>query len=155
VILHVRDISHEDTEAQSGDVADVLRELGIAPEDPRLIEVWNKIDRLGADDCIRLANAVAREPTDRRPVLLSALSGEGLDQLAAAIETRLSLRRVVLDLALDPADGAGVSWLHRHTEVMAKSMRDDGLLAVTVRVAPAKTAMVQAKFGGLAKTSLS
>jgi len=155
VILHVRDISHEDTEAQSGDVADVLRELGIAPEDSRLIEVWNKIDRLGVDDRMRLANAVAREPTDRRPVLLSALTAEGLDQLATAIETRLSLRRVVLDLALDPADGAGVSWLHRHTEVMAKSMRDDGLLAVTVRVAPAKTAMVQAKFGGLAKTSLS
>ena len=50
VILHVRDVSHEDTEAQSHDVEEVLRALGIDPNDEqRLIEVWNKIDRLDAD----------------------------------------------------------------------------------------------------------
>src|SRR5438132_3035990 len=47
VILHVRDVSHEDTEAQSHDVEEVLSALGIDPnEEQRLIEVWNKIDRL-------------------------------------------------------------------------------------------------------------
>ena len=50
VILHVRDVSHEDTEAQSHDVEEVLRQLGIEPDEGRaLIEVWNKIDRLDAD----------------------------------------------------------------------------------------------------------
>ena len=44
LILHVRDVSHGDTEAQSHDVGEVLRDLGIEPEDPRIIEVWNKID---------------------------------------------------------------------------------------------------------------
>ena len=44
LILHVRDVSHGDTAAQSADVIEVLRDLGIAPSDPRLIEVWNKID---------------------------------------------------------------------------------------------------------------
>src|SRR5437660_5645454 len=47
VILHVRDVSHEDTEAQSHDVAEVLRRLDVDPGDEqRLIEVWNKVDRL-------------------------------------------------------------------------------------------------------------
>ena len=152
VILHVRDISHEDSDAQAQDVAKVLRELDIAPEDARLIEVWNKIDRLDADARTRIANIAAREPADRRPVLASALSGEGLNRLAVTIESRLSLRRVMLDLALDPADGAGVSWLYRNTEVMTKSMRDDGKLALTVRVDSAKAALVKTKFGELAKS---
>jgi GTP-binding protein HflX len=80
-------------------------------------------------------------------VLVSALTGEGVDRLAAAIEARLSTRRVVLNLTLNPADGAGVSWLHRHTEVLEKSLTADNDLAVTVRVDPAKAATVRTKFG--------
>ena len=68
VILHVRDVSHEDTEAQSHDVEEVLRELGIdADEEHRLIEVWNKIDRLDADGRARLQNLAERRPADRQP----------------------------------------------------------------------------------------
>ena len=47
---------------------------------------------------------------------------------------------------LDPADGAGVSWLHRHTEVMAKTLTDDHHMALRVRVDPAKADVVRAKF---------
>ena len=46
VILHVRDVSHEDSDAQSHDVGKVLAELGIEASDPRLVEVWNKVDQL-------------------------------------------------------------------------------------------------------------
>jgi len=155
VILHVRDVSHEDSEAQARDVTEVLRALDIAPEDPRLIEVWNKIDRLDAEHRAGLANAAARVPADRRPVLMSALGGEGFDRLASAIEERLSLSRVVLDLALDPADGAGVSWLYRNAEVMSKSMREDGRFALKVRVDRAKAELVKAKFGETAKSPMS
>ena len=155
VILHVRDASHEDSEAQARDVTEVLRALDIAPEDPRLIEVWNKIDRLDAEHRAGLANAAARLPADRRPVLMSALGGEGFDRLASAIEERLSLSRVVLDLALDPADGAGVSWLYRNAEVMSKSMREDGRFALKVRVDRAKAELVKAKFGETAKSPMS
>jgi GTP-binding protein HflX len=79
-------------------------------------------------------------------VLVSALSGEGLDLLVAEIETRLAARRVTLDLVLDAADGAGVSWLHRHTEVMRKALRGDGALAITVRADPANAEKARAKF---------
>ena len=149
VILHVRDVSHEDTEAQSHDVEEVLRALGIDPDDEdRLIEVWNKIDRLDDDGRTRLQNLAERQPRVRRPVLVSAVTGEGTQALVAAIEERLGRRRVVLDLVLDPADGAGVSWLHRHTEVMEKALGDDGKLAMTVRVDPDKAGVVRAKFAG-------
>ncbi len=148
VILHVRDVSHQDTEAQSHDVEQVLEALGITAEDQhRLIEVWNKIDRLDADGRAQLRNLAERQPADLTPVLVSALTGEGIDRLLAAIEARLGLSRLVLNLALDPADGAGASWLYRNTEVLAKSMNDDGRLAMTVRVDPAKAEVVRTKFG--------
>jgi GTP-binding protein HflX len=149
LILHVRDVSHEDTQAQSQDVEEVLRQLGIASQDgERLLEVWNKIDRLDEDDRARIRNLADRQPAGHHPVLVSALSGEGLDRLAAEIEARLAAQRVTLDLVLDPADGAGVSWLHRHTEVMTKALREDGELAITVRADPANAEKVKAKFGG-------
>jgi GTPase len=146
VILHVRDVSHEDTTAQSRDVEKVLSELGIEASDPRLIEVWNKIDRLDADGRARLANLIERQPAERRAVPVSALSGEGIGALNAAIEARLAERRQTLEIALSPSDGAGLSWLYRHSEVLEKHLRDDGQLAVTVRADPDKAARVRAKF---------
>lgn len=147
LILHVRDVSHADAEAQSLDVEQVLKQLGIAPHDgARLVEVWNKIDRLDRDAAISLRNRAERKPTGRHPVPVSALSGEGMDRLATEIEARLAARRVTLDLVIDAADGAGVSWLHRHTEVMTKVLRNDGALAITVRVDPANAEKVRVKF---------
>jgi GTP-binding protein HflX len=145
LILHVHDVSHTDNEAQSLDVEEVLRQLGIAPgEGERMIEVWNKVDRLDAAARERIRNLAERQA--RHPVLVSALKGEGLDRLVAEIETRLAASRITLDLVLDPADGAGVSWLHRHTEVMTKTLRDDGAFAMTVRADPANAEKVRAKF---------
>ena len=146
VILHVRDVAHEDTAAQSQDVEKVLSELGIEPSDPRLIEVWNKIDRLDAPARARLDNLAARQGVERRPVPVSALSGEGIERLTAVIEARLGERRQTVELALDPADGAGLSWLYRHSEVLDKHLREDGQLAVTVRADADKAARVRAKF---------
>jgi len=145
VILHVRDATHEDTAAQAHDVDEVLRALDIDPDDhDRLIEVWNKIDRLGESAHEQLVN-VAERRSDR-PVLVSALTGQGLSSLLDVIEARLALRRVVLDLVLDPADGAGVSWLHRHSEVMAKEMREDGQLGMTVRADATNAERIRGKF---------
>ena len=147
VIVHVRDVSHEDTQAQSLDVEAVLRQLGIMLDDAaNVIEVWNKIDRLDDEGRTRMQNLAARQASGRRPVLLSALTGQGMDELAAEIEARVAASRLVLDLELDAGDGAGISWLHRHTEVLDKHFRADGRLAVTVRVDPVNAGQVRAKF---------
>jgi GTP-binding protein HflX len=146
IILHVRDATHEDTAAQAHDVEEVLRALDIDPGDhARIVEVWNKIDRLDGAARAQLENVAARR-SENRPVLASALTGEGLDALLETIEARLALRRIVLDLVLDPADGAGVSWLHRHAEVMAKAMRDDGRLGMTVRADATNAERIRGKF---------
>ena len=145
--MHVRDISHEDAQAQSHDVEDVLRQLGIEPGDgARIIEVWNKIDRLDPQAREQVGNLAERHASERRPVRVSALSGEGISALLAEIEARLAASRTMLDLTLDAADGAGISWLYRHTEVMARDLRDDGRLAMSVRVDPTKVAIVRAKY---------
>jgi GTP-binding protein HflX len=147
IILHVRDIAHEDTTAQSQDVIAILAELGIEANDRRLIEIWNKVDLLPPDARESLANQAQRRPDDARPVLLSAQTGEGIDRLDAAIESRLAQARLVIDLVLDPADGSGLSWLYRHTEVLGRDLAGDGRLHVTVRGNPEQAAQVRAKFG--------
>jgi GTPase len=146
VILHVRDISHTDSDAQLHDVGKVLGELGISADDRRVIEVWNKIDQLDSAGRERVLNLAGRQPADRRPVPVSALTGEGTDQLVEAIEARLSASRLTLEVSIDPADGAGLSWLYRHSEVLLRDMREDGRLAVTVRADPDNAARVRAKF---------
>jgi GTPase len=147
LILHVRDVSHGDTAEQSQDVITVLGDLGIAPGDPRLIEVWNKIDALDAAGRAQVENLALRQPEGRRPVLVSALTGEGSDALVAAIETEFARQRLTLDVALDVADGAGMSWLHRHAEVLARDAGPDGKMHMTVRVDAERAGRVRAKFG--------
>jgi GTPase len=145
LILHIRDVSHADTLAQSQDVIKVLHDLGIEPEDPRLIEVWNKIDCLDAAQRAQVENLASR--ASRRPVLVSALSGEGTDALLTRIETEFARSRTALDVALEPADGAGISWLYRHTEVLFRESGSDGRLHMHIRVDPQGVERVRTKFG--------
>ena len=151
VILHVRDVSHEDAEAQLADVENILRQLGIDPHDVNdrhtMIEVWNKIDRLDAQARVRLQNLADRRPAEARPVLVSAITGQGLDTLLATIEARLAVGRALIELVLDGADGAGVSWLHRHTDVISKIVDEEtGRVAMTVRTDPARANEVRERF---------
>ncbi|HEX7792457.1 MAG TPA: GTPase HflX [Afipia sp.] len=149
IILHVRDVSHEDAEAQERDVDSVLRQLGIDPDSGhRIIEVWNKIDRFDPEKRADLANVAARRPPERPCFLVSAVTGEGIDDLLAAIENRLAVTRVTLDLSIDAADGAGISWLHRNAEVLDKYLKD-GHFNMTVRVDETKRDATIAKFGAV------
>ncbi len=146
IILHVRDIAHEDSEAQRVDVAKVLAELGIDAEKPgRILEVWNKIDAVDAERALALLNAARRQPAKMRPVLISALNGQGIDELLSRIASLLASERVTLDLALDPGDGQGRHWLYEHTEVLHRA-ESDGRLLLTVSVTPALAEKVRHRF---------
>jgi len=145
VILHVRDIAHEDAEAQQRDVDAVLRQLGIDPASGRILEVWNKIDRFSAEEREKLANIAARRSAEHPCLLVSAETGEGIAALLAAIEDRLAAARITLDLSIDAADGAGISWLHRNSEVLDKQLHD-GRFAMTVRVDESKRDIVVSRF---------
>jgi len=146
LILHVRDISHEDAEAQQRDVDAVLRQLGIDPEaSDRILEVWNKIDLFGAEERENLRNIAARRPSERPCFLVSAETGQGIDALLAAIEQHLAATRTTLDLSIDASDGAGISWLHRNAEVLEKKLHD-GRFDMTVRVDETKRDIVVNRF---------
>jgi GTP-binding protein HflX len=147
VLLHVRDVSHGETEAQAGDVAGVLRDLGIDPGDAeRLIEVWNKADLLAPDERERLANAAERMPPERRPVLVSAVIGEGIDDLLAAIEGRLALGRPSYEVAVAPEDGEGLAWLHANTEILDRAVTEDGRTLARIRLTPGKEPRFLSRF---------
>jgi len=149
VILHVRDISHEDAEAQERDVDNVLRQLNIDIDSGhRLIEVWNKIDRFSPEERENLARIAARRPPERPCFLVSAETGEGVDALLAAIEERFAATRFTLDLRIDATDGAGISWLHRNAEVLDKHLDEDHFDMV-IRVDETKRDIAIARFGAM------
>ena len=148
VILHVRDISHEDTDAQSSDVEAILGGLGIDANDHgRLVEVWNKLDLLDPERAVIVANGARRRDSNARPILVSALTGEGEERLLDEIEGRLAEGRAVIDLTLDPADGQGLAWLYEHAEVLRRNDgAASGAVSLTVRVPREREDQVRARF---------
>ena len=143
VIVHVRDISHADSEAQSQDVEAVLDEIGVADHADRVIEARNKVDLLDPD--ARAALAQEQETTETAPLAISAATGEGIDHLLASIEGRLARGRSELELTLDASDGQGLHWLYEHAEVMSRS-DEEGALRLTVRVPPDQIERVKRRF---------
>lgn len=143
LILHVRDISHPETEEQAGDVGEILESLGVEDDVP-LIEVWNKIDALSPE----IRDALRRTDARTEGVqAISALSGEGLDDLLAAVEARLAealdepREEAVLQLGLE--DGRRRAWLHQQGIVLGEEIDEQGA-RITVRWTERQRAMFEA-----------
>ena len=139
VILHVRDVAHPDTAAQRRDVLKVLGDMAEGPHaamdegwEARVAEVLNKADLLGGT-----GQVVGGDPG---AVVVSALTGEGLPELRAAIDARVSAGMELVDYAIPAADGARLAWLYRHGEVVNREEREEGDIAVTVRLSAADRA---------------
>lgn len=147
IILHVRDISHADSDAQAHDVEGVLRELGVPVDSGgRIIELWNKVDQLAPEAQAWLANLAARRPEGRLAVLTSALMGQGLLGIATAIEARLADSRSVFEVAVRPENGEGLSWLYRNAEVLERREQADGGSLMRIRVDQSKAGLIQKRF---------
>ena len=135
VILHVRDAAHPDSAAQRADVVAVLEDMvadGALDADwpSRCIEVLNKADLMGG---------VAFVPQRAGAVAVSAITGEGLAALEAAIDARIASAMEVADYAIPLGDGARLAWLYRHGEVVDRHDAD-AETRVTVRLLPADRA---------------
>jgi GTP-binding protein HflX len=116
VVIHVRDISHPDTEAQREDVEHVLRELGLQRAvDEGMVEALNKIDRLSEQELNVLREQAAR---DANAVLVSAATGAGCDDLVSLIERRLRSGYRCIDIHVPLHDGAALAWLYERGHVM-------------------------------------
>jgi GTP-binding protein HflX len=132
LIIHVRDISHPDSEAQRLDVEKVLTEIGamdsgdadgggeakaVAP----LIEAWNKIDVLGSEERERIEAEAARR---ENVVPMSALSGEGIDGLVRSAAERLREGSQLRRVSLPSSAGEAIAWLHANGEVVDQRSKD-------------------------------
>ncbi len=122
LILHVRDISHPDTEAQRVDVDTILEELGVDRTVPKL-ELWNKVDMLDPG-----RRAVAETMAARRDdvLLLSAATGEGVEALTARVTETLDGVREDAVLELGFAEGRRRAWLHEERVVTHETQHEDG-----------------------------
>src|SRR4051812_31228005 len=114
LIIHVRDISHADSDAQREDVEHVLNEIGARREGGApLVEAWNKVDALDPEEAARVrAEAVRREDV----VVISALNGDGVDQLIACVGEHLRKGAKVRSIVVGASDGGAMAWLHAHGE---------------------------------------
>ena len=122
LILHVRDISHVDSAAQARDVETILASLGVDQSTPRL-EVWNKIDALPEDE-----RDAMRARADRKAGIfaISALTGEGLDTLCAAVAQQVQDARSEEVLHLPFGEGRRRAWLFEQELVQAETQGEDG-----------------------------
>jgi len=147
VLLHIRDVAHEDTQAQAADVQAILRDLGIDPEDgQRVVELWNKSDLLDGPEHERQLGLALLKPEVSRPVLVSALTGDGIARLTDAIEMRIARSRPIYRLTLEPGDGKSLAWLHANGEVLDRKDAEDGALALIVRLPPEREGAFGARF---------
>ncbi|MBE7218077.1 MAG: GTPase HflX [Caulobacteraceae bacterium] len=133
LVLHVRDIADPATDAQAADVAAVLADMGLEPHDPRLLEVWNKADRLDADSRAELETRALRRRDGPPAVLVSAVTGAGCGDLLAAIAERVD-DAPALTADLPAGEGEALAWLYRHGRVTERDDRDDGSARVHVRL---------------------
>jgi GTP-binding protein HflX len=114
IIVHVRDISHPEADAQRDDVLQILRDLGVldgerATNQPRMVEIWNKLDLLNDDRRAELSSVAAR---DDDILMISAETGEGIDALKAYLTAVIAKGNELRTVKLRTDNGAALAWLH-------------------------------------------
>jgi len=141
VLVHVRDARHPDSEAQKEDVLKVLIGLGLEERlDEIVIEVLNKADLLDPQQRIAFMNRAQR--SNRKVVLVSAMTGEGCTELLTALDEVLSAQRRELTVTVAWSDGATLSWIYQHGEVLDRQDSDENV-ELRVRLDPADAARLE------------
>jgi GTP-binding protein HflX len=145
IVVHVRDAADPDTESQKKDVFNVLKEIGIRDSVKHaMIEVMNKIDLLTEEEREILRNKSQR--SNETVVLLSAMTGEGCEYFLNSIDKQLSQSMQLLELSLKPEDGAALSWLYEHGEVVERTDSEQSI-EVKVRLDHRNAARFARRYG--------
>ncbi|MBO9194094.1 MULTISPECIES: GTPase HflX [unclassified Rhizobium] len=146
LVLHVRDMADEDNQAQSADVLRILKDLGIdeAEGEKRIIEVWNKIDRLEPENHEAI---VQKAEGARNVVAVSAVTGEGVDALMEEISRRLSgvLTETTVVLPVDKL--ALLPWLYDHAIVDSREDNEDGSVTLDLRLSETEAVELERRLG--------
>jgi GTP-binding protein HflX len=141
IILHVEDASNPAREQQRRDVQDILKDLGLDPEDAEspLIEIWNKSDRLSSEDRAAMKELIvtARQSHDEMkttPLLISAQTGAGIEALLERLDQTVSEKELELTFTLPAKAGQLVSWLYENSTVQQGETHDDGSTDYTIKL---------------------
>lgn len=150
LLVHVRDRSSAADTEQARDVMKVLerleKESGLAL--PPMVEAWNKIDAVPAEQAEALRNLALSE-TDPPAVAVSALTGDGMDDLLKLIERSLLGGRLEIELDLSPAQGRARAWLHQNGDVVEERAEADGTSHLAVRLSTERLGQFKSEFPGL------
>ncbi|WP_404426767.1 GTPase HflX [Thalassospira australica] len=132
LIVHVRDASSHEAEAQKLDVLEVLKALGLqkAIDGEELVEALNKCDQLGGEELIAVQEYSAR---NANTIAISAMKGTNCDALLALIEDRLTEDMPVFELLVPYSDGKALARLYEQGEVLKRLEGDDGI-SIQVRI---------------------
>ncbi|EJJ26843.1 GTPase HflX [Rhizobium sp. CF142] len=146
LVLHVRDMSDVDNQAQSADVLRILNDLGIdeAEGERRILEVWNKIDRLEPE----AHDAMVQKSSGMKNVIaVSAISGEGVDRLMDEISRRLSgvMTETTVTLPVDKL--ALLPWLYDHAVVGSREDNEDGSVTLDLRLSETEATELERRIG--------
>ncbi|MGA0607163.1 GTPase HflX [Phenylobacterium sp. VNQ135] len=129
VVLHVRDIASEESNAQAADVRAVLERLGLDMDERRILEVWNKVDLLPEEERATIEGDARRAQPPAVPV--SAVTGEGTDLLLATIAGLVDEAPPV-EIHAPAGEGAAIAWLYRHGRVIERETAEDGSVTMAV-----------------------
>lgn len=141
IICHVRDMSNPAHAAQKKQVMEVLADLGVVDAETGIseipiVEVWNKADLIDDETLDELRAAAAGHSA----VLLSAATGQGMDDLATTLAGMLTSKAHELSIVLPVSDGRRLAWLHAHGEILSDEDAGEGedgpLRRLTVRLNP-------------------
>ncbi|MFB9952680.1 GTPase HflX [Rhizobium puerariae] len=146
LILHMRDMSDPDNAAQASDVMRILADLGISEKEgaERIIEVWNKIDRLDPEAHETIAErAVGRDNV----MAVSAVTGEGIDALMNEIARRLSGVLTETTITIPPDKLSLVSWIYGDAIVDERQDNEDGSVTLDVRLTERQAAELERRLG--------
>ena len=126
LILHVSDISNAHHDELDEEVHKILEELGVA--DRPILRVLNKVDRL-TDEERKNLKAGANGKSNEGPVLVSALTGEGIEELLRRIDVALPTDPLVsLSLRLPLAQGRTLALIHALGRVLRSEVEDEDML---------------------------
>ena len=134
LILHVRDMSNPEAEAQGRDVMQVLTHIHPDLDKSRLIEVWNKIDLLDEEARDVLFARAVHDRAANKPQMVSAISGEGLDKLLREIAQKVDEAGTEIDVELAPQDGQLLAFLYNQGRVLSRFDDDQGQIHLKVKL---------------------
>jgi GTPase len=129
IVVHVRDISHPESDAQRDDVLVILSDLGIglgqeAGHQPEMIEIWNKVDLLNPERRADLTGIAARSDAVQ---MISAETGEGVDAFRQHLSQLVAKGNETRLIGLRVDDGAAIAWLHSRGKVISQREQGDCL----------------------------